>query len=52
MAFFKANPSLTKEPKFEEYSDKLRYVIDEDGKGRWIKPIPPLSTDYCEDIDY
>lgn len=32
--------------------EKLRYVIDSDGKGRWIRPEPPMPIDYDEDIDY
>tara|TARA_R110000744_G_scaffold170264_1_gene288384 strand:+ start:3391 stop:3528 length:138 start_codon:yes stop_codon:yes gene_type:complete len=32
--------------------EKLRYVVDENGKGYWIKPKPPMPTDYEEDIDY
>ena len=48
MSFFKSGRKLVDEdiPKPE----KLRYVIDKDGKGRWIRPNPPMPIDYDEDI--
>ncbi len=53
MGFFKVNHQITNlEPESEEYSDRLRYVVDDEGKGRWIRPLPAYATDYDEDIDY
>lgn len=53
MSFFKVDTSLYEEDKFDPYKlTKPKYTIDKDGNGRWIYPIPPLPTDYCEDIDY
>ena len=54
MSFFKVNRSLS--DKDTLYSKtvvkKLRYVVGKDGKGYWLKPDPPMPTDYEEDIYY
>ena len=51
MSFFKADHSLSKYDEIDPYKlTKPIYVIDKDGKGKWYRPIPPLSTDYDEDI--
>ena len=54
MAFFKADPSLVVEDTPEPFPKftKLRYVIDDNGKGFWVRPVELYSTDYDEDIDY
>lgn len=54
MSFFKADKKFTDEsiPEQGYGITKPRYVIDKEGKGRWIKPIPPMPTDYDEDVIY
>ena len=54
MSFFKADVEFKEYESTDKESNpyRLRYIIDNDGKGMWIEPIPPLSTDYDEDIDY
>ena len=50
MAFFKADHTFSEIKELEAKSaPKLRYVI-ENGKGRWIRPKPPMPIDYCDDI--
>lgn len=51
MAFFKVNRTLSEIEDLEARSaPELRYVIDENGKGYWVKPKPPMTIDYDEDI--
>jgi len=56
MSFFKVDTLLVSDHTDETNSvpktPKLRYVIDEDGKGHWVKPICLYPTDYDEFIDY
>lgn len=54
MSFFKVNRSVDN-PDISrpvERPEKVKYIIDKDGKGHWIKPKPPMANDYDEDIIY
>lgn len=57
MRFFKSF-KITEDENVPEQgynSSKLRYVINKDGVGRWIrpiKPLPPMSIDFEEDVIY
>ena len=52
MAFYKVDRTFSEIKELEAKSaPKLRYVI-ENGKGKWIKPKPPMPIDYDEDIPY
>ena len=58
MAFFKSDTSLCNEDDSDSKtaSKKLRYVINKDGTGRWIRPVKAeslgLSVDYDEDVPF
>jgi len=53
MSFFKVDTEFKDpDPNIKESDPyKLRYVINSNGKGKWIPPLFSLSTDYDEDID-
>lgn len=54
MLFFKSfKPTSDENVPSQNYrTDKLRYVRDKNGTGRWVRPTPQFSTDYCEDVIY
>ena len=58
MSFFKADRSLSDDDiiKAIKSSNKLRYVVDKNGKGHWIRPVPkPIdryAIDYCKDVPF
>jgi hypothetical protein len=54
LGFFKVNRSSCNKniTRDIEPPEKLKYVVDENGKGYWVKPKPPMPIDYEEDIYY
>jgi len=54
LSFFKTDKeSYKSEDNVDPYTLKIPlYFVDSSGKGKWIRPIPPLSTDYDEDVIY
>ena len=52
MTFFKVDiKTIKEEARLDPYKlTKPKYVIDKKGKGYWIRPVKPMSTDYDEDV--